>query len=335
MREGLCFTWAFSFLNPSWMKRWLSLNSFSKITWINALIGMMMVAWQWYAGSIPVKFQLFYFAIIIGATGIPHGALDHIIAKTTETIKGHPFSIQRFLGRYVIAILAYSVAWIFFPGISLIIFLAISAWHFGETDLSNADETWQWNLSRLLWGSLVLMLILLSHFEETASVVLRITKGSEIAQTTMVHLKTYSTHYFSGVISLFFTMATISNRKNKISISYLYIINLVSILILCSQLPLLPAFALYFGGWHAIRSFEIIFKFLHEAKEEMAAKPLTMWKNALPMTFLAAFGFIFMAFIWKGTGMKMDPLPAVFIFLSIITLPHLDVMDKLINRKTK
>jgi Brp/Blh family beta-carotene 15,15'-monooxygenase len=310
-------------------------NNFSRITWINALIGLILFAWQQYNGEIPMKFQLIYFAIMIGTTGIPHGALDHIIAKTSAISSGKSFSIQQFLGRYVLAILLYSAAWIFFPGISLIIFLAISAWHFGETDLSHADDTMPWNLSRLLWGSLVLMLILLSHFEETASVVLRITKESEIAQTTLNHIKNNSTYYFSGVISLFFTTATIAHRKNKISISYLYIVNLVSILILCSQLPLLPAFALYFGGWHAIRSFEIIFKFLHEAKEEMAAKPLTMWKNALPMTFLAAFGFIFMAYIWNGTGMKMDPLPAIFIFLSIITLPHLDVMDKLINRQTK
>lgn len=324
-----------SFFKDLLMKKMMANSNFSRITWINAVIGLILFAWQQYDGAIPMKIQLMYFAIMIGATGIPHGALDHIIAKTTANSKGQNFSIQQFLGRYVLAIILYSAAWIFFPGISLIIFLAISAWHFGETDLSNADETWQWNLSRLLWGSLVLMLILLSHFEETASVVLRITKESEIAKITLSHIQINSIYYFSGVLFFFLASAVIANKKTKIGISTLYVINLIVILFLCYQLPLLPAFALYFGGWHAIRSFEIIFKFLHEAKEEMASKPLTMWKNALPMTFLAAFGFVFMAFIWKGTGLKMDPLPAIFIFLSIITLPHLDVMDKLINRQTK
>ena len=241
-------------------------NNFSRITWINALIGLILFAWQQYDGEIPMKFQLLYFAIMIGTTGIPHGALDHIIAKTTATSKGQNFSIQQFLGRYVLAILLYSAAWIFFPGISLIIFLVISAWHFGETDLSNANDTRSWNLSRLLWGSLVLMLILLSHFEETASVVLRITKESEIAQTTLSHIQINSIYYFSGVLFFFLASAAIANKKAKISISTLYVINLIVILFLCYKLPLLPAFALYFGGWHAIRSFEIIFKFLHEAK---------------------------------------------------------------------
>jgi Brp/Blh family beta-carotene 15,15'-monooxygenase len=317
------------------MKIMITKSNFSLITWINALIGLILFAWQQFDGEIPMKIQLMYFAIMIGATGIPHGALDHIIAKTSAISNGQSFSIQQFLGRYVLAIILYSASWIFLPGISLIIFLLISAWHFGETDLSNADDTRSWNLSRLLWGSIVLMLILLSHFEETTSVVLRITQSSEIAQKTMVHLRVNSIYYFSVVASLFFAIAAIANRKNKIKLSSQYTINLVAILFLCSQLPLLPAFALYFGGWHAIKSFEIIFKFLHDAKEEMADKPMTMWKNALPMTFLAAFGFIFMAFIWNGTGLKMDPLPAIFIFLSIITLPHLDVMDKLINRQTK
>lgn len=310
-------------------------NNFSRITWINALVGLILFAWQRYDGEIPMKIQLMYFAIMIGATGIPHGALDHIIAKTSAISNGQSFSIQQFLGRYVLAILLYAASWIFFPGISLIIFLLISAWHFGETDLSNAVDSWAWNLSRLVWGSLVLMLILLSHFDETTSVVLRITQNSAIAQKTLAHLHTTGIFYFSVAACIFLTFATIANHKNKINISYLYIINLVSILVLCSQLPLLPAFALYFGGWHAIKSFEIIFRYLHDAKEDMATKPLTLWKNALPMTFLAAFGFIFMAFIWNGTGLKIDPLPAIFIFLSIITLPHLDVMDKLINRQSK
>lgn len=310
-------------------------SNFSRITWINAMVGLILFGWQQFDGEIPMKIQLMYFAIMIGATGIPHGALDHIIAKTSAISNGQHFSIQQFLGRYVLAILLYSTSWIFFPGISLIIFLLISAWHFGETDLSNAVDTKAWNLSRMSWGCLVLTLILLSHFEETSSVVLRITQGSGIAQKTMDHVKVYGMHYFSGMGILFFATAAIANQKNKISISYSYVINLLLILLLCAQLPLLPAFALYFGGWHAIKSFEIIFSFLHAAKEEMAAKPLTLWKNALPMTFLAAFGFIFMAFIWNGTGLKIDPLPAIFIFLSIITLPHLDVMDKLINRQSK
>lgn len=311
------------------------MNSFSRITWINALVGIALLVWQMWSGTIPLHAQFLYFAIMIGATGIPHGALDHIIAKTNAAINGKTFILQNFLGRYVIAILLYATAWIFFPGISLIIFLLISAWHFGETDLSNAAHTRLWNTSRLLWGCLVLLVILLSHFQETEEIVLRITKKSETAIALLAHLKRMGIYHAVATLVTLSIFIFMANKKNKISISVYYMLNLLLVMFLCSQLPLLPSFALYFGGWHAIRSFEIIFRFLHEAKEETAIEPLTMWKNALPMTFLAAFGFIFMAFIWNGIGMKMDPLPAIFIFLSIITVPHLDVMDKLIQRSAK
>lgn len=311
------------------------MNSFSKITWINAFVGIALMVWQWTAGMIPIKVQLFYFAIMIGATGIPHGALDHIIAKTNAVLNRQNFVIQQFLMRYVIAILVYATSWIFFPGISLIIFLIISAWHFGETDLSSATHSWQWNTSRLLWGCVVLLVILLSHFQEMQAVVLRITKNSDTAIAFLGHLEQMGIYYAGIFLMLLMTAAFMAYKKNAIRISWHYVLNLVLVMFICSQLPLLPSFALYFGGWHAIRSFEIIFKFLHAAKEETAIEPLTMWKNALPLTFLAAFGFIFMAFIWNGVGMKMDPLPAIFIFLSIITVPHLDVMDKLIQRGSK
>lgn len=317
------------------MKRFPRMNNFSKITWINAFTGIALLVWQWYAGMIPLKVQLLYFAIMIGATGIPHGALDHIIAKTNAVLNGQTFAIQQFLGRYVIAILIYATSWIFFPGISLIIFLIISAWHFGETDLSNAAHSWRWNTSRLLWGCFVLLVILLSHFQEMEEIVLRITKNAETAISLLAHLNRMGIYYAGTSLLLLTTSAFLANKRHPLQISWHYILNLVLVMLICSQLPLLPSFALYFGGWHAIRSFEIIFTFLHAAKEETAIEPLTMWKNALPMTFLAAFGFIFMAFIWNGVGMSMDPLPAIFIFLSIITVPHLDVMDKLIQRGSK
>ena len=306
-------------------------NIFSIITWGNALVGLLLFVWQKQTGNIPNSIQLGYFLILVGATGIPHGALDHIIAKNNQQNKSD-FNIQSFLRKYLFAIIAYSICWVYFPSISLLIFLLISAWHFGETDLAETTENPFWNsLGRMICGIFILAIILLTHQEETLSVVQRITKQQ---QQTMDIWSFFAEHKWTTVISagmlLMIFISTSIIRKSQ-SFHLLTSLNLIIILFLCSQLPLLISFALYFGGWHAIRSFEITFSFLKNQKEETASDPLTMWKNALPMTFLAAFGFIFMAYIWTGLGIKTDPIPALFIFLSIITLPHLDVMDKLIR----
>lgn len=308
-----------------------SLHIFPLISWLNALLGFSLLVLQWTTGDIPDGLQMGYFLLLIGGTGIPHGALDHIIAKNNSD-NNKNFNIQQFLGKYMLAIITYSVCWIFFPSISLMIFLIISAWHFGETDLSDIEGKNFWNnTGRITWGIFILMMILLTHEQETLSVIERITKK----QTTAIQVwqffsdNSYLGLIITGLYSSIFLLSGLLKKQKSLSLSRLF--NLILILFLCSQLPLLPAFALYFGGWHAIRSFELTFKFLHHHKEETAADPMTMWKNALPMTFLAAFGFIFMAYIWTGLGIKTDPIPALFIFLSIITLPHLDVMDKLIR----
>lgn len=305
---------------------------FSRITWINAAAGSLMAIYHYMVAPLPMNVQLFYFLLMTAATGIPHGALDHIIAKTNKEKDNTEFSIQHFLGKYVLVILFYTACWIIFPSISLLIFLIISAWHFGEIDLSEATDHITWNISRLLWGSFVLLIILLTHQHDTEMVIMRITKSSPQVISIWNMIKEYSLSITLLIGSITLVSIIVANSKNKLNFSISVLANLVIILSLCALLPLLPAFALYFGGWHAIRSFELIFRFLKKEKQSEAEAPITMWKHSLPMTFLATIGFVFLAYIWNAAGLKTDPLPAIFIFLSIITLPHLDVMDQLIKK---
>lgn len=308
-------------------------NIFSIITWINALIALAMVIQHHFGGGISSKFQMAYFILMIGATGIPHGAMDHIIAKHGPGADSKGFSIQSFLGKYILAILLYAITWVYFPSISLIIFLLISAWHFGETDLSGLGASVAEMACRFCWGMMLLMLILFTHMEDTTQMILRITANSRNATDVLAWIGNHKNAILAtGIILTLSALPWIYKRmKHPFTISYLS--NLFIIMVLCTLLPLLPAFALYFGGWHAIRSFEITYKFLHQSQDESATGPLTLWKNALPMSFLAAVGFVFIAFIWQGIGLQLDPVPAGFIFLSVITLPHLDVMDTLIRKQ--
>ena len=97
-------------------------------------------------------------------------------------------------------------------------------------------------------------------------------------------------------------------------------------------LPLLPAFALYFGGWHAIRSFELIYNYLNLKGSVVGRNPMRMWTKSLPMSALAGLFFAAGFYLWNKNNITWDPLPLSFIFLSIITLPHLDVMDQMIRK---
>ena len=265
-------------------------------------------------------------------TGIPHGGLDHVIAKNTATLKKKKFTLPLFLKRYILAISIYSICWISFPAFSLLIFILISAWHFGETDINYTSQKIFLSISRFSWGVFVLLLILLMHQNETTAVLHRISNNSY----QVIHLWQYCIDndkiilISSAIINLILLGS--AYITNQLQIPIIQLANLVIILLISIYLPLLPAFALYFGGWHAIRSFEIIFNFLNTNENLITKNPLIMWLKSLPMSLLAGVVFLIGLVIWHKTNITWDPLPMVFIFLSVITLPHLDVMDQMTRK---
>jgi Brp/Blh family beta-carotene 15,15'-monooxygenase len=268
---------------------------------------------------------------MIALTGIPHGALDHIVASANTKKLGKQFHFGKFILKYVIAVIAYAICWIYIPAWSLLFFLVISAWHFGETDIPNFSKQWLWNINRLLWGSFVLLLILLTHQEETTTILMRITSNSNAVNTTWTLLCNNEIAVLLAVGLPVLILSVFNALKNSETFSLSCFANLVLILVISIYLPLLPAFAIYFGGWHAIKSFELIFHFLTTQKHHQKMNIISMWLKTMPMTILAALFFIIATYTWSSLGISTDPLPVVFIFLSVITLPHLDVMNEMIK----
>jgi Brp/Blh family beta-carotene 15,15'-monooxygenase len=307
------------------------LTLFSNLTWLNVLIGLALLACQSIWGNLPITIQLTYFIAMITLTGIPHGALDHIVANANNVKLGKRFHFGKFLLKYIFAVVLYAICWIYLPSISLLFFLLISAWHFGETDIPNFNKQWLWNINRILWGSFVLLLILLTHQEETETILLRITSNANWVNITWTFLCKHQISVLSAIGLPVLMLSGLNAIKHKEQFSYACFLNLIIILGISIYLPLLPAFAIYFGGWHAIRSFEMIFGFLTTQQAYKQMNIMGMWKKTMPMTILAALFFVIASYTWSSIGITSDPLPVVFIFLSVITLPHLDVMNEMIK----
>jgi Brp/Blh family beta-carotene 15,15'-monooxygenase len=307
-------------------------KSFTIISWLNCAVGIIMLGWQSFVGPLAYSFQLGYFTLMLLLTGIPHGGLDHVIARTTAVAFNRKFNMFIFLSRYVAIIGIYSVCWFFLPSISLLIFLVISAWHFGETDIECPKQKILVSFCRFLWGSFVLLLILLMHQTETTAVLLRISKNSTAVIITWNFCKQNSAYILATLLIINISILSIAHLQHQIEITLTKFLNLLLILIISVFLPLLPAFALYFGGWHAIRSFELIYNYLNLKGSLVGRNPMRMWTKSLPMSALAGLFFAAGFYLWNKNNITLDPLPLSFIFLSIITLPHLDVMDQMIRK---
>ena len=77
--------------------------------------------------------QISFLVIILILFGVPHGALDLYIdqhLQKTDTKQ------NIFLLKYLANIVLYAAIWYFFPVLALIIFIAITAFHFGEIDIN-------------------------------------------------------------------------------------------------------------------------------------------------------------------------------------------------------
>jgi len=295
--------------------------------WFMLLGGIMAIGH--YSFDLPEWLEYSFFGILLISTGIPHGAIDHLIEEKTATTLNRSFSLDKFLATYLLQMGLYAVLWFFMPALSLSIFLILSAWHFGESDFQPAPRHLMWKLSQALWGALVLFFILMRDPLLTGDIIARITQNHEFSVNLWLGAVSKSDLMYwvlgiglivSGMIAQF--RESISWRRNQIA----YIILLLLIIYF---LPLLPAFALYFGGWHALNTFRHMSEYLGDG-----SSPLKLWKAALPFTMLAFFFLITTGGVWYFTLSEIDPVPILFIFIAIITLPHLVVMNKMFSNPT-
>ncbi len=270
--------------------------------------------------------QLVFSGLLLLVAGIPHGALDHLVERERASRLGEPFSLATFLVKYIVTMGIYAVAWLLAPVPCLLVFLSVSAWHFGETDLQNAPNTPYWSLARLSAGGFVLAFLLLTHPTETTPILARIVQADHLTLMVWRGMVERSGVLLRGWATLTVVLTMLAYAQRPIAIDGWRMSRLLGIIGLAFYLPLLPAFTLYFGGWHALSSFHLIQNYLPVTTKNATEAAWSIWQQSLPLTGLA-FGILGIgAIIWYSISPNFDPLPILFILLSLITLPHIGVM---------
>lgn len=295
-------------------------------TLLTILIGFLLIAFQFLTGSLPFSVQLSFCGFMLVVAGIPHGALDHLVERERAIRHNKPFSLPEFIAKYLFTMGIYATAWLLAPVPCLLVFLLISAWHFGETDLNNAPETTYWSLARLSAGGFVLAFILLTHPAETSPILSRIVQGDEQVLAIWQFIVDRAGSVLRGWATLIVILIMLAYGNRPIRLQGWRIGRLLLILGLAFYLPLLPSFMLYFGGWHALSSFHTLQAYLPANTTTPGQAIWKIWQQSLPLTLISIFFLGIYALIWAFVYPALDPLPSLFIFLSLITLPHIGVM---------
>ncbi|WP_019990842.1 Brp/Blh family beta-carotene 15,15'-dioxygenase [Rudanella lutea] len=295
-------------------------------TLLTILVGLVLVTYQFVIGSLPQTLQVGFCAFMLAVAGIPHGALDHLVEHERSIRLHKPFSFRRFIAKYLLTMGLYALAWLFAPVPCLLVFLLISAWHFGETDLNNAPQTPYWLIARLAAGGFVLGFILLTHADETSPILSRIVQADAQVMQVWQFAADRAGAVLRGWATLILVLTMLAYSHHPISLNGARIMRLLTILLLAYFLPLLPSFMLYFGGWHALSSFATLQNFLPVNNQKPYGALKHIWVKSLPLTLLSIFFLLLFTVSWQTIYPDFDPLPLLFIFLSLITLPHIEVM---------
>jgi Brp/Blh family beta-carotene 15,15'-monooxygenase len=277
-------------------------------------------------GQVPSYWDLAYFLFMMVFVGIPHGGLDHLIASAYSKSDKKPFRLWNFLLVYVLQMAAYGLVWLVLPSFSLLIFLLISAWHFGESDFHPAPRHFLWALAQMTLGTLVLLFILLREPALTADILLRITRGNASLVEVWQQIVSSQTLLYALLMGLLMISVASAQRIEKVVWVPAKWLSFALILLVLRFLPLLPAFALYFGGWHALNTFGHIHSFLPQNDSVF-----NLWKKSMPLTIMALVMMLITGLVWWYAFRDLDPLPVLFIFIAMITLPHLLVIHRMLG----
>ncbi len=276
------------------------------------------------------QMQLILCLSMLLITGIPHGALDHIVffklvSPQSKKINFH--TITRFVIIYMLSFLGFLLLWVISPMLTLIIFLLISAYHFGESQLFYvSSKTSPPGSLYFLWGSFLLSMYIAIH-EVYAFELLNSVMSYHIHLESMYIQMISMGLGFCWLLQMLFLL-----WQQKITFSILFnellVIGVIALLFLC--LPPLFSFMVYFGLWHALKVFYAEYILLRRSSQVSNLRQIIM--ASLPFSVIAIVGLILFVLGNNYFQLGVNPIMMIIIGISAMTLPHAAIMQQMYKR---
>lgn len=288
-----------------------------------AILLMMLEFIGW---TMPMTVQLGIFMAGLIILGVPHGAADLLVADHVVRKDGGQFKALHFLAAYLGRILLFALVLWIFPVIGLVLFLLISAFHFGETDLSRHELTGlTGKIFTVAYGLLLLGILLLSHLDEVYPLLVFLDRGTDPSGWMAALERQRVTLLLTLFAALLLASILMHRRHPDFFRKWLSseAIFFPIMLLLLWRLPLLVGFTFYFIGWHSVLSLHSIMKYLVRINGVSAG---LVWKQILLYSGLAIAGTMLIG----ASGFMFSEVNAMlwyaFMALAVLTGPHMEVM---------
>jgi Brp/Blh family beta-carotene 15,15'-monooxygenase len=280
-------------------------------------------------GGVSIEVQVIFSVVLISLFGIPHGAIDHIIYREERTT-----SAIVFYSFYFGLMIIYLCFWMYSPIFSMVVFLVLSAFHFGQSQFSHLSIANKWKRIVLyqMWGLSILSGLVVFNYNQIHT--LSANNADILAILPAFHYQyTLVILIISSVVTLgILTTLKIANHLSR----YLFIkeVLLFGLIHLCFfTLPLLIGFTLYFTTLHSMQVLVEEFGYLKTRMMKLSVSDFILLVTPYTLISIIGLGLLLMLSYFHIIAVSGTLL--VFIVISILTLPHSIVMDNFYFKSSK
>jgi Brp/Blh family beta-carotene 15,15'-monooxygenase len=275
------------------------------------------------------------FAILLVAvvlTGMPHGAIDHLVAAKLYDLRFTWADQAKFYGGYLALMALYGGFWVVAPVWSLMLFLAMTMYHFGQADLA------YWGLppvpARLLYLSRGLLLIggPIAAFPGLVDPIFEAIAG--VRPSAWPLLAAGPAWVFAGIVgqhALAAAAAALAYGVDRAKWGR-EAVNVPVLAALFGVVPPLVAFSVYFGLWHSLGHILELLRFFRRRGGE----PTTVaafYREAALFTILPFVGLGLLYGLTQSFGLQDQMIALLFIIIAVMTLPHMVIVERLYRER--
>lgn len=258
---------------------------------------------------------------LIASFGIAHGAIDNHLYGF-KNMKGN----FKFIAVYVVVALAFALLWLIASNIAFLIFMLISAYHFGQSQLveETEDQSIWPRIIYTIWG-----LWLLSSFLYLNEAELRLISASDLEiLPSFGWLLDHSYGFFlsSSLLLLGSLIWAVGMGLIRWSSFFMEMYQALMILVVFYISSTLWGFTLYFVVLHSGRVLQQEYAYL--ISSQRIHNLLQFTKLLSPFTILSLLGLVSIIFGLYFFELSISYSLLALIFISCLTVPHSWVMDR-------
>ncbi len=250
-----------------------------------------------------------YIAVVLLALGVPHGAADHLIHQLTSRDRSRGTSA---FARFYLGVMSvYVLTWIYLPTVAFALFLAVSIYHFGQTRGGKLAD-------QLIWGCFYLGFPVLVHYPDARPII----EG-------MLDVSCALPDWLSVLGPTGMAVAAAANAVYRRRSDQL--IDLAILIVLYLSTELLLGFAVFFLLWHSLPATVHQYHFIRRRLDRRGLRSFLRLLLPLSGAALVYLGVAYALIFGFGNG--APALSKVFVLISVITLPHALLIDRIYRFK--